>query len=113
MPKVRVQLKSKRPTFLREWRKAKGMTLERVAEVLDVTPGALSQIERGQIQYTQGTLEGLAFVYGCEPGDLLIRNPTDPEAPWSIWEALKPAQRKQALRILKAMAGEEDDEIAA
>ncbi len=37
-----------------------------------------------------------------------MRNPLDPEAPWSIWERLKPEQRKQAIRVLRALADESE-----
>lgn len=83
------------------------MTQERLAERVGMTTASLSRIERGRQPYNQGTLEALAVALNCEPVDLLIRNPLDPEAPWSIWEQLRPAQRKQAIRLLKALAEEE------
>jgi hypothetical protein len=35
--------------------------------------------------------------------DFLIRDPTDPEGIWSLWEAAKPAQRKQIIGIIKGL----------
>jgi transcriptional regulator with XRE-family HTH domain len=80
---------------------------------LEITPGALSQLERGETNYTRATLEALADALRCEPGDLLIRNPLDPESPWTIWEKLKAPQRRQAIAILKTLAGEDAPDIAA
>lgn len=97
---------ARRPTFIRQWRKHRGLTLERLSERVDMSVGNLSQIERGSYAYTQDTLEALAQALSCEPADLIMRNPLDPEAPWSIWERLNPAQRKQAIRVLKALAEE-------
>lgn len=107
-PKVVTRFKGhdRKPTFIRAWRKHRGLTLEQLSERTDMTPGNLSEIERGQTAYTQTTLEGLAYALSCEPADLLMRNPLDTEAPWSIWDALKPDQRRQAIRLLKALVDE-------
>lgn len=95
--------KTHRPTFIREWRRYRNLTLERLADRLEVTPGNLSQLERGLIGYSQPLLEALANALGCSVADLLIRDPTDPEGIWSIWEGLKPAERHQAIEVLKAL----------
>jgi transcriptional regulator with XRE-family HTH domain len=56
--------------FLREWRKARGLTQERLAELVELTAGAISQLERGDIQFKQATLERLGKALGCGPGDI-------------------------------------------
>jgi transcriptional regulator with XRE-family HTH domain len=91
------------PTFIRQWRRHRNLTLERLADRLDVTPGNLSQLERGIIGYSQPLLEALADALGCSVADLLVRDPTDPEGIWSIWDALEPLQRQQAVAVLKAL----------
>lgn len=106
MAKVKSNLKFKRRTFFRQWRKHKGLTLEVLAERLGVTAGALSQLERGEVNYTQPMLEALADALNCEPADLLMRDPLEPESPWSIWNQLKPVQREQAIGMLKILRGE-------
>lgn len=106
MAKVRSNLKLKRRTFFREWRKHRGLTLEVLAERVGVTAGALSQLERGETNYTQPMLEALANALMCEPADLLIRDPSEPESPLSIWNQLKPGQKKQAITILKTLRGD-------
>lgn len=74
--KVRPIPKPERPRhFIREWRKFRGLTQERLAERVDVTAGAISQLENGIVSYTQPTLEALAYALQCEPGDLLSRDP--------------------------------------
>jgi transcriptional regulator with XRE-family HTH domain len=110
-PKVRAQIRAarRRPTFIRQWRKHRGLTLERLADRVEMSVGNLSQIERGTYAYNQDTLEALAYALDCEPADLLVRNPADPDAPWSIWDQLKPVQKKQAIRLLRALV---DDEAA-
>ena len=98
-----------RPTFIRQWRKVRGLTLEECAERSGMSKGNLSNIETGKTGYNQATLEALAYALQCEPVDLLIRNPADADSIWSLWERAQPAQRKQLLGIidgfLKASAG--------
>jgi transcriptional regulator with XRE-family HTH domain len=91
-----------RPTFIRQWRKKRGLTLEACAERAGMTKGNLSNIETGKTGYNQGTLEALAQALQCDPVDLLIRNPADPEGIWSLWERAQPAQRKQLAGIIAA-----------
>ena len=108
--------------FLREWRKACGLTLEQAAERIervsearaDAEPGGrpismthatLSRIERGRLPYNQLLLEILATVYRTDRASLIMRDPTDPEGLWSIWEQLRPTERVQALAVLKALHG--------
>lgn len=91
--------------FIREWRKYRGLTQEQLAGRIDMTPSTVSQLETGKQGYSQGTLEALAYALQCEPGDLLVRDPTRPDAIWSIWETLSPAEREQGIRLLTALKG--------
>lgn len=102
--------RQKRRIFLREWRKHRGLTQERLADRARLSQGMISQLEGGVSDYTGDLLAALADALSCDPVDLLIRNPLDEDAPWSIWDRLKPVQRKQAIRLLKALV---DDEVTA
>lgn len=93
--------KSHRSTFMRQWRQYRDKTLVQVAEELHVTHGYLSKVERGLQPYNQEMLEKLADLYRCDVVDLLIRDPLEPEAIWSIWDRAKPAERRQ----IEAVAG--------
>lgn len=108
-PKVQTRFKQpKRRTFLKEWRKYRdNLTQERLAERADVSQGMISQLETGESDYTGELLEKLAYALRCEPADLIMRNPLDTEAPWSIWERLNADQRKYAIRFLKSMVEDE------
>lgn len=92
-----------RPTFIRQWRKKRGLSQERLADRVGMTGGNLSEIENGNTGYTQATLEALAEALQCSAADLLIRDPSDPEGLWSLWETAKPAQRKQIIGIIKGL----------
>lgn len=61
--------------YIREWRKFRSLTQERLAERTPYSTGAISQLETGRTSYTQGILEALASALDCQPGDLLSRNP--------------------------------------
>jgi DNA-binding Xre family transcriptional regulator len=43
--------------------------------MIGITHGAMSQLERGLIGYTQPMLEALAEILQCEPADLITRAP--------------------------------------
>lgn len=100
---------ARRPTFIRAWRKHRGLTLSQLADRLsveievDISEGQLSRIERGETPYSQDILEALAAVLRCEPADLIMRDPTQPEGIWSLLDALKPLERQQAVEIIKAL----------
>ncbi len=90
-------------TYLREWRNHRGKKLVPVAEHLHMTHGQLSRIERGLQPYNQELLEALADLYMCDVVDLLIRDPSEPEAIWTLWDRAKPADRKQIVAIADAL----------
>ena len=106
--------------YLREWRKACGLTLEQAADRVErtseawadagpavrpisMTHATLSRIERGKLQYNQALLEILARVYKTDCASLIMRDPGESEDLWSIWEQLRPVERVQALEVLKAL----------
>ncbi len=92
-----------RRTFIRQWREHRGLTLEQLAERVEMTPSYLSMFERGQRGYTQNTLEALAEALQTDAASLLMRDPTDEEAVWSIWDAAKPGERRMIVDIAKTI----------
>lgn len=103
MGKVKPNLKLRRQTHIRTWRKFRGLTLERLSERIGVTPGALSQLERGDIAYTQPMLEALADALGCEPSDLIARPPDTENGLALVWSQIPVTDRSKALEVLKAL----------
>lgn len=102
MGKVKPNPKFRRPTHIRAWRKRRNLTLERLAERIGVTPGALSQLERGDVAYTQPMLEALADALMCEPSDLISRPPGTENGLTLVWNQIPLADRSKALDVLKA-----------
>lgn len=103
----------RRRHYFREWRKLRKLSTERAAEQIGMSRENLGRMERGEIPYDQDWLERAANVYGCDPADLIARNPLDDEGPWRIWEKLAEAQRRQAIKLLKVLADEEGKDQAA
>jgi transcriptional regulator with XRE-family HTH domain len=98
MPPVRRPPRQRARTFLREWREHRNLTQEKAAERIGIEQATLSRIERGVIQYTQDFLEKAAYAYMCDPADLLMRNPLDDDAVWSIADNLRRASPEDQVR---------------
>lgn len=92
-----------RRTYIREWRKFRGLTLEKLADRVGLTASGLSMLERGERGYSQETLEALAEALMTEPASLLMRNPADEEAIWSLWEKASPGERRQIVEVARAL----------
>jgi transcriptional regulator with XRE-family HTH domain len=98
-----------RPTFIRQWREHRHMTLETLAarvgeKIGGMTHASLSRIERGLQPYSQPILEAIAEeLTRGDVASLLMRNPGDPEAIWSIWDQAKPGERRIIVDIAKTI----------
>ena len=93
--------------YLRQWRKHRGYTQERLAEMIGTSKGYLSDLERGVRRWNQDLLEQLAVALRCEPADLLRIDPSQGvDTIWSIYDTLSPVQRRQAVAVLKALKTE-------
>jgi len=102
MPR-RVGEKPKSRHFLKEWRKHRHLTQGQLAERIGTSHTNLSRIERGETGYSQGFLEAAADALGTDPASILMRDPSDPEGLWSVWDQVQPAQRRQIVEIAKAL----------
>ena len=101
--RIKSRLKQRRKLFLREWRNHRVLTQEQLAERAGISQGMISQLEKGTTDFSGETLAALADALQCEPADLIMRNPGDPEAPWTIWDTLEKPQKRQAIEIMKAL----------
>jgi transcriptional regulator with XRE-family HTH domain len=95
--------KHKTRWFLRQWRKHRGYTQDRLAEMTGLSKPYISQLESGKRQYTQELLELFAEALRCDVPDLVIRDPSDPDGIWSVWDTLKPTERGQVVEIAKTL----------
>lgn len=107
--------------FLREWRVHRGLSMEAALEAagalvadrvlaegeegslrkIGLSQPNLSRIERGRTPYNQALLEILAEVYQTDVASLIMRDPTEGESIWSIYDQIPVASRPVALKVLQ------------
>jgi hypothetical protein len=63
----------------------------------------LSRIETGKSPCTQDFLELAAEAYMTDVPSLLMRDPRDPEAIWSIWDHAEPNERQMIVDVAKTV----------
>lgn len=101
-------------TYIKEWRERRGLSLRRLAERLEQTPGgdllishtSIGRIEKGQQPYSQPILEAIAEALGVSASTLLEVNPEKDGDVIDITLRLNKAPadlRKQAIDILEAL----------
>ena len=95
--------RTRRQTFLRQWREYRNLTQDDLAERLGTSKASISRIEAGQQAYTQDFLEACADALRTDPASLLMRNPTDEEAVWSLWDKAKVGERKMIENIVRSV----------
>jgi len=98
---VRTNLKPQarfRRTYIAQWREVRGLTQEQLAARLEMTQSHLSMLENGKRGYTQETLEAIAHALQTDVASLLMRDPSRPEAMWSLWEQAQEGQRNEIER---------------
>jgi transcriptional regulator with XRE-family HTH domain len=106
MPKARPGRKPHYPTFLKQWRELRGLRRNKLAEMSDLSNGAISQLEAGDTLFAQLTLEDLADALQCRPGDILSTDPTKFDQLDELYLRLARAPqdiRDQAARVLAAI----------
>lgn len=89
--------------YIRAWREHRQLTQEQFAERVGINRAYLSKIETGKRRYDQPFLEAAAEALRCSPADLLVRDPSDPDGIWSIWDNLAQSQRTQIVEIAKTI----------
>lgn len=101
--------------YFKEWRKFKGLTQQQLADRLGTTKTRVSMKERGEEGWDNAYLAALADALGVdEPASLLMRNPLDKDAVWSLLDSLKPTSRAKALDYINLLnrADQSEEEAA-
>lgn len=93
----------RRRTFFAQWRKHRQLTQDQLADRMGTTKTRVSMKETGKEPYDQLYLEALATALNTDPASLLMRDPTDHDAIWSIWEQAKPGERRQIVEVAKTL----------
>lgn len=100
------------PNRIREWRRAAGLTQERLAEIVGTTGQSIGRKEKGERSLTVYELEQIAVALGCRPADLL----PDPESILTeeerrlvkAYENMSEGDRQALLRIADALVQGQD-----
>ena len=100
MPRVKQPKRARTRHYLKEWREFRQLTQAQMASRVHKDRTTYGRIESDEVPYSQDFLELAAYALQCEPADLLMRNPTDKSAVWSIHDQLKKADPDTRMRIL-------------
>ena len=87
--------------FIAEWRDAKGLTQEQVAERIESTKGTISKLESGEMKFSPKWQAAIAFAIGIEPEDLL-HHPDKP-TPNQLLRHATDEQRDLAVRLIQSI----------
>lgn len=98
-------MSSNRPFYLKQWREYRGLSQQRLADRIESSKGYISELERGIRRYNQDLLETLADALNCDPADLLMRDPSDPDGIWSIWDQVPKTERPRLVAMIRALVG--------
>lgn len=102
---VHMTIPARKKTYLREWRKEAGRTLEQAAEHLHMTHGQLSKIERGLQPYNQDLLEALSELYMCDVVDLIYRPPGVVHDITKVVQIAAPEDQQKILQVARTIVG--------
>lgn len=89
--------------FIKAWRKHRGYSQGKLAEIIGTSVPNLSRIETGAQPYTQDFLEACAEALMIDAASLIMRDPEAPELIWSLWEAATPYQQQTITDVAEAI----------
>lgn len=100
-----------RPTYLLAWRRRSGLTqaqlVARLAAFEDPalprTTASLSRLENGKQPYSERILNALADIYGCEPWELIGRDPGKEGAVVDLVARLDERAQAKALGFIEGL----------
>lgn len=104
---------------IREWRKRRGYSLRKLAEMTNTSNPQIYKLETGERRLSLHWMQRLADALGCTPADLLPAPPTDspiqtqsPEerAMLEMFRQLPTAQRRAVMSLSGALADPDADD---
>ncbi len=95
--------RSPRTNHIRAWRKHRKLSLERLADHVGTSHASLSRVERGLQEWKESLLYALADALQTDAVSLIIRDPTDPEGIWEVWDIAKPVERRKIIKIARTI----------
>lgn len=96
--------------FLREWRKHRGMTQDRLVEMSGIDKTTISQLENRKVPINERYLISLGRALKCQPIDLLTWNPQVSEIPLEDLVRRVPRHQQALARsMLKALINDDPE----
>jgi transcriptional regulator with XRE-family HTH domain len=89
--------------FIKEWRKRRGLTQDQLAERIGTTKATVSRIENYQQAALDPFLLLCADALQTDVPSLRMRDPSQEDAIWSIWEGATPNERETITEIAKTI----------
>jgi transcriptional regulator with XRE-family HTH domain len=93
----------RRRHFLREWREARGLSLDELADRMGTSKGHLSNVENLKNGYTQDFIEAAAIALDTDAASLISRRPGDGDDILRMWKQATGSQRATVLDIMAAV----------
>ncbi len=113
MPQSKPAFDSGLELFLREWRRHRRFTQEKLVELSGIDKATISQLENRKVPINERHLISLARALDCRPIDLLTWNPLLTDRPLSeIVKGVPPHQQNLARRMLLALIGDKPEAAA-
>jgi transcriptional regulator with XRE-family HTH domain len=95
------------PNRLKEWREARGLTQEQLAQAAETTPLVIANFEQGQRGMSDRWLLVLSRALNIDRSEL-VAAPAAPEDAsaelLAVWSRIPEHRRRQALAMLRSMA---------
>jgi transcriptional regulator with XRE-family HTH domain len=90
------------PHYLREWRKHRKLTQQELADAINTSKSAISDLERFNLQLSPKWLNRIAPVLDTQPGYILDHDPENvPADVIDIWSKIPERDRERAARVLR------------
>lgn len=91
------------PNHIRAWRLRRGLKIEELAELAELSISTVSNIETSNVDFTGKSLLSIANALGVDCG-ALFRHPDAAEAFFRIWNGLRDEDRNLAQELLESVA---------
>jgi transcriptional regulator with XRE-family HTH domain len=100
-----------KPTYIKQWREHRGLSLRRLADRLEVEDEngkaisyvSINRIEKGLQPYSQPILEAIAHALSVEPVDLLSVDPTKEGEVVDLMDLLRGRDPDLVRRVIEAL----------
>jgi transcriptional regulator with XRE-family HTH domain len=93
-------------TYIRAWREFRGKTQDQCGQAVGISESQFNRIENGKSPYNQVFLELAAEYLETDVASLLMRDPTQPAALWSLWDHASVGERKDIERLVRVIVQE-------